>query len=284
MAEIGAGLIEKTDNGILFRKAMMNRTRYEMKLHGKNVKHKLYGIGIVEQQDANYIVIKFNQKTIRISYPSAFETFLRAEDETIQNEILQEVAGKKAADDEKQRAEKEAKAAENMSTMQTANTTMPQKQRRKKSKDIDSMFSKEYHAEKLAREPILTYQEVERQFGIRIAGFGRGINPTENSVVLISSIGKKDGKFVYHDHWTVEGDYIYSGEGKSGDQSMTRGNLAIKNAAADGKALHLFVKFSPREYYYQGVFEVVEENYVSEMDEDGAQRMEYQFRLRKKEG
>ena len=137
-----------------------------------------------------------------------------------------------------------------MSTMQTANATMPQKQRRKKSKDIDSMFSKEYHAEKLAREPILTYQEVERQFGIRIAGFGRGINPTENSVVLISSIGKKDGKFVYHDHWTVEGDYIYSGEGKSGDQSMTRGNLAIKNAAADGKALHLFVKFSPREYYY----------------------------------
>lgn len=48
---------------------------------------------------------------------------------------------------------------------------------------------------------------------------------------------------------------------------MTRGNLSIKNAAADGKALHLFVKFSPREYYYQGVFEVVEENYVSEMDE-----------------
>ena len=94
-------MIKKTDNGILFRKAMMNRTRYEMKLHGKNVKHKLYGIGIVEQQDANYIVIKFNQKTIRFSYPSAFETFLKAEDETIQNEILQEVAEKKAADDEK---------------------------------------------------------------------------------------------------------------------------------------------------------------------------------------
>lgn len=49
-----------------------------------------------------------------------------------------------------------------MSTMQPANVTMPQKQRWKKSKDIDSMFSKEYHAEKLARKPILTYQEVER--------------------------------------------------------------------------------------------------------------------------
>ena len=104
-----------------------------------------------------------------------------------------EVAEKKAADDEKQRAEKEAKAAENMSTMQTANATMPQKKRREKRKAIDSMFSKEHHAEKLAREPILTYQEVERQFGIHIAGFGRGINPTENSVVLIPSIGKKMG-------------------------------------------------------------------------------------------
>ena len=129
--------------------------------------------------------------------------FLKAEDETIQNEILQEVAEKKAADDEKQRAEKEAKAAENMSTMQTANATIPQKQRRKKSKDIDSMFSKEYHAEKLAREPILTYQEVERQFGIRIAGFGRGINPTENSVVLISSIGKKDLNSMSFSNYTI---------------------------------------------------------------------------------
>ena len=57
---------------------------------------------------------------------------------------------------------------------------------------------------------------MERQFGIRIAGFGRGINPTENSVILISSIGKKDGKFVYHDHWTVDGDYITPARARAG--------------------------------------------------------------------
>lgn len=104
----------------------------------------------------------------------------------------------------------------------------------------------------LARHPILTYQQVEEQFGIKITGFGRGINVTPSKVVLISSISKAEGNFVYHDKWTSDGEYIYSGEGKTGDQAMSKGNLAIKNAAMDGKEIHLFVKFSPKDYYYQG--------------------------------
>lgn len=67
----------------------------------------------------------------------------------------------------------------------------------------------------LAKQPILTYQQVEEQFGIKIAGFGRGIiNRTPSTVVLISSVNKKKAGFVYHDHWTTDGDYMYSGEGK----------------------------------------------------------------------
>ena len=45
--------------------------------------------------------------------------------------------------------------------------------------------------------------------------------------------------------------------------------------------LHLFVKFSPQEYYYQGVFELVDYTYEDEKDEDGNIRKEYKFRLRK---
>lgn len=118
----------------------------------------------------------------------------------------------------------------------------------KKTKTLDEMFAPDYHAEKLARQPILTYQQVEDQFGICISGFGRGINPTDSTVVLISSIGKASGNFVYHDKWTADGDYLYSGEGKTGDQTMTKGNLAIRAAAHNGKKIHLFVKFSPQEY------------------------------------
>ena len=62
---------------------------------------------------------------------------------------------------------------------------------------------------------------------------------------------------------------------------MTKGNLAIKNAACDGKKVHLFVKLSPQEYYYQGIFELVDYTYEDEEDENGNTRKEYKFRLKK---
>ena len=167
----------------------------------------------------------------------------------------------KAAAEQKRQAEEAArKAAEEQRRAAVAVAAS-------KAKTLDEMFAPDYHAEKLARQPILTYQQVEDQFGIRISGFGRGINPTDDTVVLISSIGKASGNFVYHDKWTAEGDYLYSGEGKTGDQTMTKGNLAIRDAARNGKKIHLFVKFSPQEYYYQGVFELVD--YTHEDEKDG---------------
>ena len=142
-------------------------------------------------------------------------------------------------------------------------------------------FGADYHVEFLARHPILTYKQVEEQFGIRIAGFGRGINRTESSIILISSIDKKRSGFVYHDHWTADGDYIYSGEGKTGDQKITAGNQAILDAEKDGRPIHLFVKFSPKEYCYQGVFSMMECRYEQCTDESGHERREYRFRLRR---
>jgi hypothetical protein len=53
------------------------------------------------------------------------------------------------------------------------------------------------------------------------------------------------------------------------------------DAAADGKVIHLFVKFSPQEYYYQGVFKLVDHTYENDKDENGNTRKEYKFRLRK---
>ena len=151
----------------------------------------------------------------------------------------------------------------------------------KKARNIEDGFGADYNVEHFARQPILTYQQVEEQFGIRISGFGRGINKTPSTVVLISSVDKKKTGFVYHDHWTTDGEYIYSGEGKTGDQTMSSGNTAIVNAADEGKDIHLFVKFSPQEYYYQGVFEHVNYTYEDDLDEDGNTRKEYKFKLRK---
>ena len=47
-----------------------------------------------------------------------------------------------------------------------------------------------------------------------------------------------------------------------------------------GKVIHLFVKFSPKEYY-QGIFELTNYTYEDALDENGNTRKEYKFRLKK---
>lgn len=246
-----------------------------MELIGLKVKHTVFGVGTITEKDGNYITVEFAAKTTKFVYPDAFEKFIKAEDSAVQQAIVDEINDAKSAAEQKHQAEEAArKAAEEQRRAAIAVATP-------KAKTLDEMFAPDYHAEKLARQPVLTYQQVEDQFGIRISGFGRGINPTDRTVVLISSIGKASGKFVYHDKWTADGDYLYSGEGKTGDQTLSKGNLAIRDAARNGKKIHLFVKFSPQEYYYQGIFELVDYTYEDEKDEDGNIRKEYKFRLRK---
>lgn len=231
-----------------------------MNLTGQKVKHRLWGDGVVITQAEKTIEIEFAIGIKKLQYPEAFEKFVVIEDTNIQKDILDNVREKKALE-EKQKSERVFKSA--------------------KDREIDAMFGEDYHADFLTRNPILTYQQVESQFNIKISGFGRGINPTPSSVVLISSINKSAGNFVYHDKWTLDGDYIYSGEGKTGNQSMTKGNLAIKNASRDNKKIYLFVKFSAQEYYYQGEFKLVDYTYEDDKDEAGNIRKEYKFKLRK---
>lgn len=249
-----------------------------MELIGLKVKHAVFCIGTITEKGGNYITVEFTAKTTKFVYPDAFEKFIKAEDPAVQQAISDKINDAKAAAEQKRQAERKAAEEQRRATVAVAAP------KAKKAKTLDEMFALDYHAEKLARQPILTYQQVEDQFGIRISGFGRGINPTDNTVVLISFIGKASGNFVYHDKWTAEGDYLYSGEGKTGDRTMTKGNLAIRDAACNGKKIHLFVKFSPQEYYYQGIFELVDYTYENEKDEDGNIRKEYKFRLKKARG
>lgn len=138
-----------------------------------------------------------------------------------------------------------------------------------------------YHPRFLKIDTVYNFKEVERIFGIHVAVFGKGSNPTPNSVVLISVVSRKGDAYVYHDRWAENGDCIFSGEGKSGNQSMKRGNLAINNAAQDGKIIHLLVRFSSDEYFYQGKFKLVDYRYEDDGGEDGKMRKEFKFRLRK---
>ena len=240
------------------------------------VKHKVFGEGIITEVSDNFLIIKFAAKESKFVYPDAFKKFIVAEDASVQVEILEEItAAKQAAEVQRQVVEAAHKAEErHVAEKKTVPST-------KSKRIIEAGFGPDYNVKYLAKQPILTYQQVEEQFGIKISGFGRGINRTPSTVVLISSVDKKKSGFVYHDHWTNDGDYMYSGEGKTGDQQMTLGNKAIVDAARDGKQIHLFVKFSPQEYYYQGVFSLVDYTYEDDKDESGNVRKEYKFRLRK---
>lgn len=241
------------------------------------VKHKSFGIGIITEVSNNHLTIKFATRESKFVYPDAFEKFITAYDASVQAEIMEEINNIKLAAEAQRRAAETARKSDEehrAAERQAAPTT-------RNKRTIEDGFGPDYNVKHLAKQPILTYQQVEEQFGIKIAGFGRGINRTCSTVVLISSVDKKKAGFVYHDHWTTDGDYIYSGEGKTGDQQMTLGNKAIVDAERDGKLIHLFVKFSPQEYYYQGIFSLVDYTYEDEKDESGNVRKEYKFRLRK---
>ena len=129
--------------------------------------------------------------------------------------------------------------------------------------------------------PALTYKEVEKRFGIKISGFGRGINVNakRDAVVLISSFDEKLGNYGYHDCWIDKGVYCYSGEGDCGDQELKRGNKAIVEAGGEGKTIHLIVKFSSTEYYYKGEYGLIEYKLEDEKDIYGNIRKEYKFIL-----
>ena len=230
---------------------------------GSKVMNGFYGVGIVKDLSNGRVKVAFSSKTVDFIYPDAFEEKLQAEDPSIQQALLDLIQKNREEAEQQRLEEKEKRRAEEKENMTKAR------------------FDPGYNARFLSLQYRYTYQQVERDFGINRSGHGRGINRTADSVVLISTIEERGNSFVYHDKWTDDGDYIYSGDGQHGDQKMNAYNRAIRDAAKDEKKILLFVKLSPEEYYYQGVFELVEYTYEDDKDESGNLRKEYKFRLRK---
>ena len=230
-------------------------------LIGIEVYSKQYGKGKITSVDGNKFTVSFESETKTYLYPLAFEKGLES-DETTKTKAIKLLNELRKKDEEKKQ---------------------PIEDQSRDIKFNGGIFKPDYNFKHLQKQPILNYKEVEEQFKIKLTGFGKGINTSRwnPNIILISVISKHNGFFVYHDHWTPEGDYIYSGEGKNGDQVLNRGNLAIINAKNEQKTIHLFVKFSPQEYFYQGIFELIDYTYENDFGADNQIRKEYKFRLRK---
>jgi Trp operon repressor len=243
----------------------INKGEKKMNLIGSKVVNIRFGAGVIVEVKEKSILVDFNGnvKPFDIEGFNRFFTWEDGEAEDYINKLIEKIAKER---EERGAAERAARRAA---------------QEAAERESIITRYDADYHAEHMSTNVVLTYQDVQEKFGIRIAGFGRGANSTADSVVLISSVDPENDNFVYHDRWDNNGDYIFSGEGKVGDQMMTRGNLAIKSAENDNKQIHLFIKESSQEYYYQGVFKLVGYTYEDDIGADGNSRKEYKFRLRR---
>lgn len=79
--------------------------------------------------------------------------------------------------------------------------------------------------------------EIHRPFG---GSFQSGISPSKRVKAIFLFAGASGEQFGYLDEHRADGVYTYTGEGQTGDMQMARGNLAVRDHARSGRALHLF--------------------------------------------
>jgi predicted RNA-binding protein with PUA-like domain len=76
----------------------------------------------------------------------------------------------------------------------------------------------------------------------RYGGSGQsGISPSRATPnILVFADPRSGERHGYFDQWAPDDSFHYTGEGQRGDQTMTKGNLAILNHRADSRALRVF--------------------------------------------
>ncbi len=119
-------------------------------------------------------------------------------------------------------------------------------------------------------------------------GGGRqgGISDSAQAPVTFLFTGESGEQYGYNDRFDDEGTFFFFGEGQEGDMKFDRGNLAVRNHSAEGKALHLFRtvaqgkgKAKRKVQKYLGEFVYQDYEWVTAPDVKGALRQAIIFRL-----
>jgi hypothetical protein len=79
----------------------------------------------------------------------------------------------------------------------------------------------------------------------------------------------------YADEWSADGTFRYFGEGQKGDMTLTKGNKAIANHAADGKDLLLFDMLGGGRVRFRGPFNCAGYSFEDGKDHSGNIRKAY---------
>ncbi|MGQ9545181.1 MAG: YDG/SRA domain-containing protein [Candidatus Bathycorpusculaceae bacterium] len=132
---------------------------------------------------------------------------------------------------------------------------------------------------------VLSNRDISRSFnvcmqrGIRYSGSLReGIK----HVVLITVLHKTPGDLIripYQDR-KIGDRLIYTGEGRYGDQKMSRGNMVLKQQIEKGYPIYVFEKKSPGRYAFLGRYKVVSWWSGIQKDSQGKNRQVFMFELK----
>ena len=123
-------------------------------------------------------------------------------------------------------------------------------------------------------------EEIHAPYGGQQQG---GISTPKNTPAIFIFTGDHGHQYGYKDGYDEDGLFRYTGEGTSGDMSMTHGNLQIRDHKINGKRLYLFEDQSPkgRARNYVGEFRYI--NHLEEYrpDSSGQTRKVFTFLLEK---
>lgn len=94
--------------------------------------------------------------------------------------------------------------------------------------------------------------DIHQPFG---GSYQPGITRSSKTDAVFVFTGESGEKHGYHDQEDAHGIYTYTGEGQHDDMQMKGGNLAIRDHAKEGRALHLFKsRGKGKGYEYKGEF------------------------------
>ena len=119
-------------------------------------------------------------------------------------------------------------------------------------------------------------RDLHRQFGGQAQG---GISTPTNQPFILLFTGEQGEQYGYHDGWTKDGVFLYTGEGQVGDMVLVRGNRAILHHAEDGKDLHLFKYVGKGAVQYIGQMVCAGYQEREAPDRDGISRKVFVFEL-----
>lgn len=107
----------------------------------------------------------------------------------------------------------------------------------------------------------------------------RKSNSTNSLVLVVNHV-----KNIYEDKW-IEDILHYTGEGQSGDQTITKQNKTLYYSRTSDIKIYLFEVFRSNEYIYQGEVTLAGEPYqIEEKDIDNKLRKVWKFPIKLKEG